>query len=254
MKISCVLLVLATVLSVRANCQACKGRPTDADLQMVTKLVKEEIIDDSFWAGVGSIPKTPTQLVIGISRLPVQSVYGANVIVIVPEARTVSFWKICGSEFSLTGGGGLMQANVEQLEQNQYRSFFENGGSRVIEKTVKFDAFPDFGPTDRWKVEMLDKIQHVLICFLIQNDTKIVGRSAVTFQIANFTKNSQMTSIAIPELDEFWTVGFSRNSEGLIDDVAVGREHRLTLTKSSLMKRLHDNSFARRVECKCAAP
>ena len=253
MRISCVLLALATILSIRANCQ-CKGRPTDADLRMVTDLVTEEIIDNSFRAGVGSIPKTPAQLIIGISRLPVQSVYGANVIVIVPEARSVSFWKICGSEFSLAGGGGLMQVNIEQLEQNQYRSFFENGGGRGIEKTVKFGASPDFGPTDKWKVEMLDKIQHVLICFLIQNDTKILGRSAVTFQIANFTRNSQMTSIAIPELDEFWTVGFSRNSEGLIDDVAVGREHRLTLTKSSLTKRLRGNSFVRRVACKCTAP
>lgn len=255
MRTACALLAVVVLLAIPANCQSCKGRPTGVDLQRVTNLVKEYMIENSFWIGDRPVPKTPTQLIIGISPTPVRGYgfNGANVVVIVPAARDISLWEICGNEFSNARGGGLGSYTLAHLKHSQFRSFFENGG-RTVKKTVKLNATPNFGPMDKWKEKMLDKIEHVLMCFLLDNGPPKIERSALTFQISNFNKKTSLLYVAIPELNEFWEMNFTLNSDGRINGVLIGREHRLTSIKRSLLKRLHDNSFIRRVETKCATP
>jgi hypothetical protein len=235
-----------------ASAASCQGRPTEADIRIMTESVKEGIIENHYWYDDGTVPDLPAKVIIGISPAPVARFYGANVIVIVPETGDVSLWIVCGDKFSSTEATRFTKGDLDRVKTDLYGSFFDiDKGARTSEKTIRFEATPDFGPLDKWKEGMMEKVQNVLICLLAQYDRKVAGRSTLTLHISDFNNRSGGVLVAIPEIDEFWTVGFVPNSSGESDDVVLGNEHVLSETKEILRDRLFKHSFVRKVELKC---
>ncbi len=237
-----------------ASATPCEDRPTEADLRILTDRVKEGIIDRNYWYDDVSIPQLPTKVIVGISPVPVARFDGANVIAIVPDTEDVSFWTICGNEFSFKEGEGLIKGDLNRIEKDRYRSYFDNNaGAKTSEVIIRFDPSPDFGPLDNWKEGMLEKIQNNLACFFARNNAHLFGRSTISLHIGEFNTRSGGVLVAIPELDDLWTLGFQLNSEGVPNDIGYTHEQKLKSSKKILRDRLYKNSFVRNVELKCLA-
>ncbi len=237
-----------------ASAASCGGRPTEADLRILTDRVKEGIVEARYWSDDDTVPEQPTTMIIGISPVPVAKYGGANIVVIMSETGDASFWNVCGDKFSYTDGEGLTTGDIDHLREGRFGSFFDiEKGARTFEQTIHFETTPNFGPLDQWKEGMLEKVQNALICLLAQHDRKVTGMSALSLHISDFNNRSGGVLVAIPEVDEFWTVGFVLNSSGESDDVVLGNEHELSETKETLRVHLIRDSFVRQAELKCPA-
>ncbi|HEY1256476.1 MAG TPA: hypothetical protein VGF01_16995 [Terracidiphilus sp.] len=246
-------LCIATVifLPMIAPAQPCEGRPIEVDLGILTDRAKEVIVERHYWDNYGSIPEAPTKLIVGISSSPVETFEGANVVAILPETGDVLFWKVCGDEFAFIESE---MTDAEQLKGDRYASFFNvKSGAHTFETIVHFESSPDFGPLDKWKEEMLLKIQSNIACFLAQNDAKASGRKSISLYIGEFNRKSAGVMIAIPELNELWTIALQLNSTGVPDDVGFSHEQKLSGAKKILRSRLFRHSFVRKVDLKCPA-
>lgn len=251
-----VVFVLAAIIyglipgTVRASCG---GRPSAKDLGTVADHVVEVVAERYYWIDFGSIPHEPAKLIFGVSLTPIADFDGANVIAIVPEIDEAFFWSVCGNEFVLKESLGVDKNSLERLETGQYKSFFDPvGGSRRVEMTVQFSVLPHFGALDPWKDRMLGKIGSNLGCFFFQNPESLRHHTSLTMRIGDFSQRSLAVWVAIPELDDLWSLTFHLDPDGVPDGIGHTHEERLSAAKATLRARLSQHSFVRSVPLRCS--
>lgn len=237
-----------------ASAMSCEGRPTEEDLRIIADHVVEVIVERHYWYDYGAVPQESSKLVFGISPIPTKTFDGANVIAIVPEINEAFLWSVCGNQFTFKESLGADGHSLEKLEKGKYRSFFDfTGGARHVEMLLHFEPLPKFGSLDKWKTEMLGKIQSNIACFFAQNGTHSSERKSLSINIGDFNRQSTGVLVAIPELNDLWTLDFKLNSAGVPDDVGHAHEQELSETKETLRSRLSEHSFVRNVELRCIA-
>jgi len=237
-----------------ASAMPCKGRPTEADFRILADHVMEVIVERHYWYNYGAVPQEPSTLVFGISPSPNETFDGANVIAIIPEINEAFLWSVCGSEFSLKESLGVDRNSLEKLEESQYKSFFDPiGGARHAEMLLHFEPLPVFGPLDKWKTGMLEKIQSNIACLFAQNGTNMSERTSLSINIGDFNRQSTAVLVAIPKLNDLWTLNFDLDSAGVPDDIGHSHEQKLSEAKGILRRRLFTHSFVRKVELGCPA-
>ncbi len=248
---------VATVLTffpIVASAASCEGRPTEADLRILTDRVMEEIVERHYWYDYGTVPQVSSKLIFGMSPTPIEAFDGANVVAIVPGINEAFFWSVCGNEFALKESLGADRNSLDRLEVGQYKNFFDPAdGARHVELKVHFELSPTFGPLDKWKEEMLGKIQSNIACLFAQNGTNLSGRNSLSINIGDFNRKSTGVLVAIPELNDLWTLNFKLDSVGVPDDIGHSHEQKLSDAKEILRIRLFKHSAVRKVELKCPA-
>lgn len=246
---------VATVLTffpIVASAASCEGRPTEADLRILADRVMEEMVERHYWYDYGTVPQVSSKLIFGVSPTPIEDFDGANVVAIVPEINGAFFWSVCGNEFAFKESLGADRNSLDRLEVGQYKNFFDPaGGARHVELKVHFEPSPNFGPLDKWKEEMLGKIQSNIACLFAQNGKTLSGRNSLSMNIGDFNRKSTGVLVAIPELNDLWTLNFKLDSVGVPDDIGHSHEQKLSGAKGILRIRLFKHSFVRRVALKC---
>ena len=245
---------ISTFFPIVASAASCEGRPTEADLRILTDRVIEEIVERHYWYGYGTVPQVSSKVIFGVSPTPLEDFDGANVIAIVPEIDEAFFWSVCGNEFALKESLGADRNSLNRLEGGRYRNFFDPAdGARHFEMMVDFKPSPNFGPLDKWKEEMLGQIQRNIACLYAQNGTTLSGRTFLFMNIGDFNRKSTGVLVSLPELNDLWTLNFKLDSVGIPDGIGHSHEQSLSDTKETLRIRLFKHSFGRKVELKCAA-
>jgi hypothetical protein len=237
-----------------ASAISCEGRPTKEDFRILADHVTEVIVERRYWYDYGAVPQDSSKMVFGISPNPTETFDGANVIAIVPEINEAFLWSVCRNEFALKESLGADKNSLEKLEKGEYKSFFDpTSGARHVEMLLHFEQSPEFGPLDKWKTEMLGKIQNNIACFFAQNGTNSSEQKSLSLDIGDFNRQSTGVLIAIPELNDLWTLNFKLDSAGVPDGIGHSHEQKLSETKETLRSRLFEHSFVRNVELRCPA-
>lgn len=237
-----------------ASAMSCEGRPTEEDFHVIANHVMEVIVERHYWYDYSAVPRKPAKVVFGVNPIPTNALDGANVIAIVPEINEAFLWLVCGNEFTLKESLGADGHSLEKLEKGQYKSFFDmTDGARFFEMVLHFEPLPKFGPLDHWKRKMLGKIQDNIACFLAENGTHSSEQKPLSIHIGDFNRQSTGVLVAIPELNDLWTLNFKLDSAGVPDDIGHSHEQELSEAKEILRSRLFEHSFVRNVELRCIA-
>ena len=235
-----------------ASAMSCEGRPTEADFRILADHVMEVIVERHYWYDYGAVPHESSKVVFGVSPTPTEAFDGANVIAIVPEINEAFLWSVCGNVFTLKESLGADGNSLETLEKGQYKAFFDpTDGARHVEMLLHFKPLPEFGQLDEWKTAMLETIQRNIACFFAQNPPNSSERTSLSINIGDFNRHSTGVLVAIPKLNDLWTLNFKLDSAGVPSGIGHAHDQELSETKKTVRSRLFEHSFARTVDLRC---
>jgi hypothetical protein len=229
------------------SAQSCGGRPSERDVLSVRDLVAEQITEQHFWFGEGaSIPSSQAEVTIRIASTPVANEDGANILVIVPAAGTVSLWRVCAQDFAFVSAylypHSMTTADLEKVKE-QHGQFFQGTASTGVTLTVQIKEAPDFDGMSEWKASQLVKIKRALICFLSSSAGLPQGQT-LQLRVGNFTQRSLKVPVEVPERDAMWIMTFRLDASGMPSTAVVGTVDRLQNASSVLKNQLQNHSFS----------